>query len=740
MKRCDQKTITVVVPLFNHEKYIEDALNSVLQQTRLPDEIVVIDDGSKDNSFAIAEKALRKFPNKTVITQTNKGTHHTLNRCIELAKSDYIAILNSDDLFKTKKIERCMELLDENPELEMIFGVVDLIDGYGEPIKSGETWNWLSKAYDYAFSAKNSLELSFLNENIAVTTSNLFFSKRIWLKNGKFANLRYCHDLEFCFEALQNGIVKFDQYYTHIDYRVHATNTIKENIATIRLEVAAVIVNALYNNFSLPSFDKQLLSFFNYALHKKGFGVLLSYIVARRGSFLNKEQYYLSILEELNGLPDIATFNNWDLNVDGNLEIARNIRPSIDNEMQLKNDAIFSGINNRISCVVIELFMFDKGGLEKVVLDTAIYLKKLGIEAIIVSCRKIGLLGEVARENGITVYELSQNDALTDYEKILDQYEFQLSISHFSRTGYPLFKKRNIPNVTFIHNVYAFLDEQKIEEIKSDDQHVDLYISVSKSATDYCVQKFGLRETKIRTIPNGLNINEHVQKALEANYISRASLNLEESDCVFLNVASYNLHKNHYLMADAMKLILKKTKKIKILCVGNTVIKEHIDGFREYLFDQALENHIQLAGYYEDVAPLHAISDFFLLPSLIEGWSIAMNEAVFFNKPLLMTDTGGAKEIVERSGIGIIIPNEYGDISNLNASYLDQIAYNRRKFNTAPYLANAMYKMYLNKDEWKERARIGNSIIRKEYNFDKVIRQYLNVFSEVANLEVGQNV
>ena len=84
------------------------------------------------------------------------------------------------------------------------------------------------------------------------------------------------------------------------------------------------------------------------------------------------------------------------------------------------------------------------------------------------------------------------------------------------------------------------------------------------------------------------------------------------------------------------------------------------------------------------------MADAFLLPSFIEGWSIAMNEAMFYGKPLLMTDTGGASEVIEDGDIGRLIPNEYGDVTNLHSSLLDELAFNRRHFQTAAYLAQAM--------------------------------------------------
>jgi len=144
-------------------------------------------------------------------------------------------------------------------------------------------------------------------------------------------------------------------------------------------------------------------------------------------------------------------------------------------------------------------------------------------------------------------------------------------------------KKYNIPNVTFIHNVYAFLDQTGIQRFKENDIYVDQYISVSKKATLYAYKKLGINKNKIITIPNGLNIGEHVEREKNIEHINRKDFGLSKTDYVFLNVASYNLHKGHYLMADTISRTLKKRKDIKILCIGNIINPNHEEELQNYL-------------------------------------------------------------------------------------------------------------------------------------------------------------
>jgi glycosyltransferase involved in cell wall biosynthesis len=92
------KQIAVVIPLCNHAAYIGNAIRSVLAQTRKLDKIVIVDDGSADDSVEI----VRAFAESRIelYTQPNAGAHVPLNRGIENAAGcDYVAILNSDDVF-----------------------------------------------------------------------------------------------------------------------------------------------------------------------------------------------------------------------------------------------------------------------------------------------------------------------------------------------------------------------------------------------------------------------------------------------------------------------------------------------------------------------------------------------------------------------------------------------------------------------------------------------------------------
>jgi glycosyltransferase involved in cell wall biosynthesis len=239
-----ERNVAVVIPLYNHEKYIEYALQSVVEQSYRVSEIVIVDDGSTDNSFQIARKILSGKEGVILKRQKNSGTASALNNAIAATSCEWIAVLNSDDIFDLGKIERCLELTVSNPNLEIISGNLDFIDHNGSLVEDGVSRDWLKRSFAF-YQKTQSLPLSILHENFIATSSNIFFKKVLWERVGGFRDYRYCNDLDFLIRCFEHKSFYFDLEHKHLSYRTHSSNTIAEDIAQIRLERAFVTMKHL---------------------------------------------------------------------------------------------------------------------------------------------------------------------------------------------------------------------------------------------------------------------------------------------------------------------------------------------------------------------------------------------------------------------------------------------------------------------------------------------------------------
>ena len=110
--------ISVIIPVYNGGRYLDAALASVQAQTYRPLDVIVVNDGSTDDSASIAAA----YPWVRLVTQPNQGTAAARNHGVRLARGDYLAFLDQDDLWVSDKLERQMDAFQTRPELDMVFG------------------------------------------------------------------------------------------------------------------------------------------------------------------------------------------------------------------------------------------------------------------------------------------------------------------------------------------------------------------------------------------------------------------------------------------------------------------------------------------------------------------------------------------------------------------------------------------------------------------------------------------
>ncbi len=118
--------VTVVVPAFNVSKYIAASLRSILAQTFTDFEVIVVNDGSTDDTAKIV--AAFRDPRIQLLTQKNRGLAGARNSGIRLAKGEYIAFLDSDDLWLPEKLDRHVRHLDSKPRVGVSYSGSSFID------------------------------------------------------------------------------------------------------------------------------------------------------------------------------------------------------------------------------------------------------------------------------------------------------------------------------------------------------------------------------------------------------------------------------------------------------------------------------------------------------------------------------------------------------------------------------------------------------------------------------------
>lgn len=118
--------VSVIIIFFNEEKYLEQAIQSVIDQTCTGWELILVDDGSSDASTQIAKDYAQRYPDKIRALEhpnhENRGMSATRNLGLEHARGDHIAMLDGDDVWLADKLEKQLGILDRHPEAAMTFG------------------------------------------------------------------------------------------------------------------------------------------------------------------------------------------------------------------------------------------------------------------------------------------------------------------------------------------------------------------------------------------------------------------------------------------------------------------------------------------------------------------------------------------------------------------------------------------------------------------------------------------
>lgn len=189
--RVDRPIVSVIMPAYNMEKYLHQAIASVVAQTMTQWELIVIDDCSQDSTMAIAKAWAQKDARIRVLcNEVNSGVARTRNWGIELAAGSYIAFMDSDDIWRPEKLQKQLAKMDEE-NAQMSYCSYAIIDGSGKNVKA-----------DYLVPEQVTL-LDQIKEN-AIQLSSLVIRSDV-LKDVRFTTSFYHEDYILGLELLQKG-------------------------------------------------------------------------------------------------------------------------------------------------------------------------------------------------------------------------------------------------------------------------------------------------------------------------------------------------------------------------------------------------------------------------------------------------------------------------------------------------------------------------------------------------------
>jgi glycosyltransferase involved in cell wall biosynthesis len=214
--------VSVAMLSYNHEKYLAQAIESVLNQTIQDLELIIVDDGSKDNSRHIIKEYSAKDPRvKPVFHERNFGIARGANDCLKTASGEYFGFIGSDDLWVPSKIEKQLKVLEKDPE-KIVWSEGQIINGKGD--LTGGTMTELL----YSPVKKSGHIFQELLREDFIFGQSILMKTEIAQKFSFNENLRYVNDHQFFIDiAREHEFVFMPESLAK--YRLHGQNTTSKN-------------------------------------------------------------------------------------------------------------------------------------------------------------------------------------------------------------------------------------------------------------------------------------------------------------------------------------------------------------------------------------------------------------------------------------------------------------------------------------------------------------------------------
>lgn len=206
-------TVSIILTTYNRKKYLPRAINSILIQTYKNYEVIIVDDGSEDDSEKIIFTYLKKYTNFKYIRHSNRKNPLSVNSGFLLSTGKYITLLDSDDEYHKNHLKQRVEFMKKNSKVDLLHSPATLI-GKEEDM--------------FLPDARNKKKLIHINDCIIGAT--LFGKREVFMKLGGFKN-KYSADSDFYTRAIKENfkVTKFDvpSYIYYRNLQDSVTNKIK---------------------------------------------------------------------------------------------------------------------------------------------------------------------------------------------------------------------------------------------------------------------------------------------------------------------------------------------------------------------------------------------------------------------------------------------------------------------------------------------------------------------------------
>ncbi len=198
-----ERLVSVILPVYNGEKYLTEALDSILNQTYQRMEIIVINDGSKDGTMSILQEYIRRDSRIVLISRENRGLVASLNESIQIAHGEYIARMDADDISHPDRIEKQVAYLNLHKDIFLLGSNYNLIYEEGLSEERRKRHDGTHRRSQAPIDASNCF-LS-INETMKFIHPTIMMRKELFDIVGRYRDFKI-EDLELYFRVGASGL------------------------------------------------------------------------------------------------------------------------------------------------------------------------------------------------------------------------------------------------------------------------------------------------------------------------------------------------------------------------------------------------------------------------------------------------------------------------------------------------------------------------------------------------------
>ena len=758
--------VSIVLPVYNQANYLREAIEGVLHQTYTNWELIVVNDGSSDGF----ERAIQPFVGDRrvrVLTQPNQRLPSALNNGFAHARGGLLTWTSADNVMLPGQIEGLVKALRDNPRAGLAYSDYEAIDDRGAPL-ADPSWRHHNRPDG----------TSIVRLPQAATIENLHDSA----DNFVGASFLYRADAAAVIGPYDENTFGAEDYdywlrlhlvtpFVHVPevlyrYRVH-DNTLNAQARSLNLlpNVERVLLNDRERRRALLAGDLadcsggghwRATSQYTDLADLEAELVCASALQSesRIAATSHARVRIVDVDLPLRKL-DLTTLRSADVILCrddlvhawlGRRELPRRVRilrcassdPAVHHAAahcawELRREQQCAPMAAKPPArvhplqmprhVMVAIGRWGRGGLEQVVLDLAAGLLRKDVRVTLGVTdddppSSLRLAGE---QLGAKVVGLSGSPSIAEFaaaEKV------DVVNCHHTITGVHELAVRGIPTVYTFHNSYLWFSAEERARWRAAMAMVTGTIAVSRQVAAYAQAHFGIDPRTCSVVANAVDLPGPASLSLESDTQPRAQ------EFSFLNVANFNRVKSQASLLHAFAGVHKAAPQTRLVMVGNVSDSKYFEDLCGLRAELALDKAALFLEHLPRAEVLSRLSgsQCFVLPSLLEGASISLLEALAMGIPAIASDVGSARDLQHLSGGLVVIPHVVGELEAMDDVGMWAVLRERHPVFEAN-LASAMLDMVDNHTIYSRRARADAETVAASCRIDTMAERYLQKFA-----------